>query len=62
MAKYDDLKSTLYKFYVKNRNLGRKQIFEKFRELDAPKRSLNRWLTILEEKKIIEKEKSYVKS
>jgi hypothetical protein len=35
MAKYDDLKNTLYKFYVKNRNLGRKKIFEKFRELDA---------------------------
>jgi hypothetical protein len=57
MAKYDDLKNTLHKFYVKNRNLGRKQIFEKFRELDAPKRSLNRWLTILEEKKSLRMKK-----
>jgi len=57
MAKYDDLKNTLHKFYVKNRNLGRKQIFEKFRELDAPKRSLNRWLTILEEKQSLRRKK-----
>ncbi len=41
----------------KNRNLRRKQIFEKFRELDAPKRSLNRWLTILEEKKSLRRKK-----
>jgi hypothetical protein len=42
MAKYDDLKNTLNKFYAKNINLGRKQIFENFRELDAQKQSLNR--------------------
>ena len=57
MAKYDYLKNTLYKIHVKNRNLCRKQIYEKFRELDAPKRSLNRWLTLLEQKKNINKKK-----
>ena len=46
MVNYSDMKSVLYKYYVKNHHKGRKFIFDLFTELDAPKRSLNRWLTL----------------
>ena len=48
MANYSDMKSVLYKYYVKNHHKGRTFIFDLFTELGAPKRSLNRWLTLLE--------------
>ena len=51
MAKYDHLKETLYKFYNNNRNLSRKEIFDKFHDLGAPKHTLNRWLASLEQNK-----------
>jgi hypothetical protein len=43
MAKYDHLKETLYNFYKNNSHLGRKAIYNRFIELGAPKRTLNRW-------------------
>ena len=42
MAKYDHLKETLYKFYNNNRNLSRKEIFDKFHDLGAPYSLLTR--------------------
>ena len=56
MAKYDHLKETLYKFYNNNRNLSRKEIFDKFHDLGAPKRTLNRWLASLEQNKTLARE------
>lgn len=41
MAKYEHLRQVLYEFYKNNRHLNRKEIFDKFRGLGAPKRSLN---------------------
>jgi len=55
MAKFDALKTTLYKFYEKNKQKGRKYIRDKFLELGAPERSLDRWLTTLEENKSLER-------
>ena len=51
MAKHDSLKETLYNFYINHRHLSRKEIFNRFRELGAPERSLNRWLCALEKKR-----------
>ncbi len=31
---------TFYKYYLENHVLGRKHIFEKFKDMDAPKRTL----------------------
>ena len=56
MAKYDHLKETFYKFYNNNRNLSRKEIFDKFHDLGAPKRTLNRWLASLEQNKTLARE------
>ena len=51
MAKHDNLKETLYYFYNNHSHLSRKVIFNRFRELGAPERSLNRWLCALEQKR-----------
>jgi hypothetical protein len=53
MAKYDDLKSVLYRYYQKKPRKSRKFIYDMFIELGAPKRSLNRWLELLEKNKSI---------
>ena len=53
MAKYDDLKSVLYRYYQKKTRKSRKFIYDMFIELGAPKRSLNRWLELLEKNKSI---------
>ena len=58
MAKHVNLKETLYNFYKNHRHLSRKEIFNRFRELGAPKRSLNRWLCALEQKKTLKRKKS----
>ena len=51
MSKYEALKKNLQDFYEKNANLTRKHFFDKFIDLGAPKRTLNRWLSLLEDKK-----------
>ena len=51
MTKYDNLKNSIYNFYSKNRNLGRKKKIGMFLELGAPERSLNRWLVLLVQNK-----------
>ena len=48
MAKNDNLKKHLENFLFLNKNLGRKQFFDIFFKLGAPKSSLNRWITRLE--------------
>ena len=42
------LNTITLKYLKKDLNFGRKQIFDKFLELGAPERSLNRWLALLE--------------
>jgi len=54
MAKYDHLKETLYNFYKNNSHLGRKAIYNRFIELGAPKRTLNRWLVKLLQNKTLD--------
>ena len=36
---------------LKNHALSRKHIFEKFKDLSAPKRTLNHWIRLLEQNK-----------
>ena len=57
MAKYDHLKETLYNFYKNNSHLGRKAIYDRFIELGAPKRTLNRWLVKLLQNKTLDRKK-----
>jgi len=57
MAKFDHLKETLYNFYKNNSHLGRKAIYDRFIELDAPKRTLNRWLIKLLQNKTLDRKK-----
>ena len=52
MAKHDELKKTLYNFYANNDHLTRREIYDRFINISAPKRSLNRWLVKLFEKKL----------
>ena len=54
---YEHLKSVLYKNYLENHTLGRKHIFERFKNMDAPKRTLNHWLQLLEQKKMLTRKK-----
>jgi hypothetical protein len=54
---YEDLKSILYKYYQKNHGLGRKHIFDKFISMGAPKRTLNHWLSMLEQNKVLTRKK-----
>lgn len=49
MAKHADLKKVLEIYYQKNHQLGRKHIFDRFIDLGAPKRTLNRWLVRLDQ-------------
>lgn len=51
MGKHDNLKKNLHDFYLKNQHLERKVIYRHFINIGAPKRSLNRWLTLLFNKK-----------
>lgn len=48
MKNYNSLKITLENFYKKNKHLKRAEIFKKFSDLGAPKRTLNSWLARLE--------------
>ncbi len=57
MAKYDHLKEILYNFYKNNSHLGRKAICDRFNELGAPKRRLNRWLVKLLQNKTLNRKK-----
>ncbi len=57
MTKYDHLKETLYSFYKNNSHLGRKAIYDRFIELGAPKRTLNRWLVKLLQNKTLDRKK-----
>ena len=57
MAKFDQLKKNLYEFYTKNKNLKKKQIFEKFEGLGASKSTLYSWLDQLENKKTLIRKK-----
>jgi hypothetical protein len=41
MAKFDNLKKSMGDFYLKNKNLERKEIFRKLEVLGASKRTLN---------------------
>ena len=42
-------------FYEKNKNLGRKEIRDRFLKLGAPERSLNNWLRLLEQGKTLQR-------
>ena len=44
MAKFDHLKKSMGDFYLKNKNLQKKEIFRNFDGLGVSKRTLNRWL------------------
>ena len=57
MAKFDHLIKSMSDFYLKNKNLGKKEIFRKFEGLGASKRTLNRWLDRLRKNKILERKK-----
>ena len=61
MAKFDHLKKSMGDFYLKNKNLQKKEIFRKFEGLGASKRTLNRWLNRLQ-KNTFEKELNGVAS
>ncbi len=50
MAKYDQIKKSMYYFYEKNKHLGMKEIFDKFDGLGASKRTLYSWLEQFQEK------------
>jgi CTP-dependent riboflavin kinase len=54
---YEHLKMTLYKYYLENHVLGRKHIFDKFKDMGAPKRTLNHWLQLLEQGKELTRKK-----
>ena len=57
MAKYEHLKQVLYEFYKNNGHLSRKEVFDKFRGLGAPERTLNRWLVLLAQNKTLGRKK-----
>jgi len=57
MAKYEHLRQVLYEFYKNNRHLSRKEIFDRFLGLGAPKRTLNRWLVLLAQNETLERKK-----
>jgi len=57
MAKYDYLKETLYNNFKNNSHLGRKAIYDRFIELGAPKRILNRWLVKFLQNKTLDRKK-----
>ena len=48
---FEALKNCLYAYYLKNHALGRKHIFEKFKDSGTPKRTLNHWINLLEQNK-----------
>ena len=54
---YAHLKSVLEKYYQKNHALGRRHFFENFKDMGAPKRTLNNWLRLLEHKKVLTRKK-----
>jgi len=47
MAKYEHYRKVLEEFYAKNKDLGRKYIYNEFIKYNIPKRTLNRWLARL---------------
>ena len=55
MAKFDHLKKSMGDFYLKNKNLQKKEIFRKFEGLGASKCTLNRWLDRLQKNKTLER-------
>ena len=55
MSKHANLKNVLQNFYEKNKNLGRKKIRDRFLKLGAPERSLNNWLSLLEQGKTLQR-------
>ena len=55
MAKYENIKEILYKFYLKNKHLSRNEIFTKFIDLGPSERSLKCWLTTLIQKKTLQR-------
>ena len=55
MAKFDHLKKSIGDFYLKNKNLQKKEIFRKFEGLGASKCTLNRWLDRLQKNKTLER-------
>jgi predicted transcriptional regulator len=55
MAKFDHLKKSMGDFYLKNKNLERKEIFRKFEGLGASKRTFNSWLERLQKNKTLER-------
>ena len=57
MAKFDRLKKLMGDFYLKNKNLGKKEIFRKFEGLGESKRTLNRWLDRLQKNETLERKK-----
>ena len=42
---------------MENYVLGRKHIFDKFKDIGAPKKTLNNWLRLLEQKKVLTRKK-----
>ena len=46
---HKELKSSLYTYYIKNKDLGRKHIIDKFKDLGVPLNTLNRWFILLEQ-------------
>jgi len=51
------LKENLYNFYIANKHLSRKEIFDRLIAIGAPERSLNRWLCNLEQNKTLKRKK-----
>ena len=49
-------------FYLKNKNLERKEIFRKFEGLGASKRTLNSWLERLKKNKTLERNRKWKSS
>ena len=54
---YEQLKTILGDYYLKNHGLGRKHVFDKFVDMGAPKRILNHWLSLLEQNKKLTRKK-----
>ena len=55
MSKHANLKNVLQNFYEKNKNLGQKEIRDRFLKLGVPDRTLNNWLRLLEQGKTFQR-------
>ncbi|KAL4465572.1 hypothetical protein ABPG72_014021 [Tetrahymena utriculariae] len=56
MKKYQEKKKILSEFYQKNKNKGRAFIKKQFTILGTPQRSLDRWITLLEQGKSLDRQ------